>query len=426
MIRASGNLLKDSPESCKSIRVRNPILTNTDMLKIKHMKVEGYKVKIIPITYYKDTTLEDALENIFLLTDRAIRDGANILILSDREVDEYHVPVPSLLAVSAVQQHLVRTKNRTQLSLILESGEPREVHHFATLLGYGASAVNPYLALDSIKNMIDNNRLTRNTILRLRDYCNGILAGILKIASKMGISTIQSYMGAQIFEAVGISKAVIDKYFTNTVSPIGGISLEDIENDVRKRHDKAFDPLGLRSDLSLDSIGYHKFVGGEEQHLYNPATIHKFQQAVRTDSYGKFEEYSHMIDEELGATHIRDLMDFDYKQKEIPLSEVESAESIVKRFKVGAMSYGALSLEAHETLAIAMNEIGGKSNTGEGGEHVDRFKVGPDGKNRNSAIKQVASCQIRRNVRVPCKRKRDTDQDGSGRKARRGRSSPGQ
>ena len=391
---ASGNLLKDSPESCKSIRVRNPILTNTDMLKIKHMKVEGYKVKIIPITYYKDTTLEDALENIFLLTDRAIRDGANILILSDREVDEYHVPVPSLLAVSAVQQHLVRTKNRTQLSLILESGEPREVHHFATLLGYGASAVNPYLALDSIKNMIDNNILDKEYYPASEDYCNGILAGILKIASKMGISTIQSYMGAQIFEAVGISKAVIDKYFTNTVSPIGGISLEDIENDVRKRHDKAFDPLGLRSDLSLDSIGYHKLVGGEEQHLYNPATIHKFQQAVRTDSYEKFKEYSHMIDEELGATHIRNLMDFDYKQKEIPLSEVESAESIVKRFKIGAMSYGALSLEAHETLAIAMNEIGGKSNTGEGGEHVDRFKVGPDGKNRNSAIKQVASARF--------------------------------
>ncbi|MGN1351018.1 MAG: glutamate synthase large subunit, partial [Anaerovoracaceae bacterium] len=391
---ASGNLLKDSPESCKSIRVRNPILTNTDMLKLKHMKVEGYKVRVIPITYYKDTSLEDALENIFLLTDRAIRDGANILILSDREVDEYHVPVPSLLAVSAVQQHLVRTKNRTQLSLILESGEPREVHHFATLLGYGASAVNPYLALDSIKSMIDNNILDKEYYPASEDYCNGILAGILKIASKMGISTIQSYMGAQIFEAVGISRSVIDKYFTNTVSPIGGICLEDIEKDVLKRHEKAFDPLGLKSDLSLDSIGYHKSVGGKEQHLYNPATIHKFQEAVRNDDYRQFKEYTHMIDEELGASHIRSLMEFDYKQKEIPLSEVESAASIVKRFKVGAMSYGALSLEAHETLAIAMNELGAKSNTGEGGEHVERFRIGADGKNRNSAIKQVASARF--------------------------------
>ena len=391
---ASGNLLKDVPENCKSIQVRNPILTNTDMLKLKYMKVEGYKVRIIPITYYKDGSLKEALETLFLQTDRALREGANLIILSDRDVDEYHIPIPSLLAVSAVQQHLVRTKNRTQLSLILESGEPREVHHFATLLGYGASAVNPYLALDSIKSLIDNNILDKDFYAASEDYCNGILAGILKIASKMGISTIQSYMGAQIFEAVGISKEVIDQYFTNTISPIGGITLDDIEEDVKFRHMKGFDPLGLESNMSLPSIGRHKSVGGQEKHLYNPQTIHMFQTAVRTGDYEKFKKYSRMIDEELGAVHIRSLMDFNYPEKGVPLEEVESAESIVKRFKIGAMSYGALSLEAHETLAIAMNQLGAKSNTGEGGEHVERFKVGPDGLNRNSAIKQVASARF--------------------------------
>ena len=391
---ASGNLLKDAPENCKSIRVRNPILTNTDTLKLKYMKVDGYKVKVISTTYYKDGSLEEALDNIFLQVDRALREGVNIIILSDRDVDEYHMPIPSLLAVSAVQQYLVRTKNRTQLSLILESGEPREVHHFATLLGYGASAVNPYLALDSIKSMIDNNILDKDYYAASEDYCDGILAGILKIASKMGISTIQSYMGAQIFEAVGISKEVIDKYFTNTISPIGGITLADIEEDIIYRHTKGFDPLGLESNMSLPSIGWHKSVGGQEEHLYNPATIHMFQSAVRTGDYGKFKKFTHMISDEMGASHIRSLMDFNFPEKGIPLDQVESAESIVKRFKIGAMSYGALSLEAHETLAIAMNEIGAKSNTGEGGEHVDRFKIGPDGVNRNSAIKQVASARF--------------------------------
>ena len=391
---ANGNLLKDTPENCKSIQVRNPILTNTDMLKLKYTKVEGFRVKVISITYYRDGSLKDALENLFLQTDRALREGANLLILSDRDVDEYHLPIPSLLAVSAVQQHLVRTKNRTQLSLILESGEPREVHHFATLLGYGASAVNPYLALDSIKSMIDHNILDKDFYAASEDYCNGILAGILKIASKMGISTIQSYMGAQIFEAIGIGEDVIDRYFTNTISPIGGITLDDIEKDIVFRHTKGFDPLELGSNMALPSIGRHKSVGGQEEHLYNPATIHLFQTAVRNGDYGKFKEYSHMIGEEMGASHIRSLMDFNYPKKGVPLDEVESAESIVKRFKIGAMSYGALSLEAHETLAIAMNEIGAKSNTGEGGEHADRFKPGPDGRNRNSAIKQVASARF--------------------------------
>ena len=304
------------------------------------------------------------------------------------------MPIPSLLAVSAVQQHLIRTKNRTQLSIILESGEPREVHHFATLLGYGATAVNPYLALDTIRDIIDRDILDKDYYAASEDYCNGVISGVLKIASKMGISTIQSYMGAQIFEAVGISGEVIDRYFTNTLSPIGGITFEDIEKKTLARHSRAFDPLGLRTDLSPESAGFRKNVHGGEQHLYNPATITLFQKAVRTGQYEKYREYSELLQKQEQPFHIRNLMKFRFPEKGVPLSEVESARSIVKRFKVGAMSYGALSIEAHEALAIAMNEIGGKSNTGEGGEHAYRFHTGSDGKNRNSAIKQVASARF--------------------------------
>ena len=393
-VGASGNLLISRPENCHAIRIRNPILTNTDMLKLKYAKIEGYKVVVVPITYYRGTSLREAVEQVFFMVDRAVRDGANIIILSDRDVDEYHVPIPSLLAVSAVQQHLIRTKNRTQLSIILESGEPREVHHFATLLGYGATAVNPYLALDTIKDIIDRDILDKDYYAASEDYCNGVISGVLKIASKMGISTIQSYMGAQIFEAVGISREVIDRYFTNTLSPIGGITFEDIEKKTLARHSRAFDPLGLKTDLSPESAGFRKNVHGGERHLYNPATITLFQKAVRSGQYEKYREYSELLQNQEHPFHIRDLMKFRFPEKGVPLSEVESPRSIVKRFKVGAMSYGALSIEAHEALAIAMNEIGGKSNTGEGGEHAYRFRPGSDGKNRNSAIKQVASARF--------------------------------
>lgn len=393
-VGASGNLLISAPENCRSIRLQNPILSNTDMLKLKYGKINGYRIIIVPITYYRGRTLEKAVEDVFFMVDRAVRDGANIIILSDRDVDEYHVPIPSLLAVSAVQQHLVRTKNRTRLSIILESGEPREIHHFATLLGYGATAVNPYLALDTIKDIIDQNVLDKDYYAASQDYCSAAVSGVLRIASKMGISTIQSYMGAQIFEAVGISREVIDRYFTNTLSPIGGITLDDIENDLLVRHSRAFDPLGLRTDLTADSAGFRRNVNGGEQHLYDPLTIALFQKAVRTGNYEKFKEYSQLLNRQEQPFHIRNLMTFRYPEKGVPIEEVESVESIVKRFKVGAMSYGALSIEAHEALAVAMNRIGGKSNTGEGGEQSYRFRTGEDGKNRNSAIKQVASARF--------------------------------
>ncbi|WP_077610466.1 glutamate synthase large subunit [Clostridium sp. Marseille-P2415] len=387
-----GNILEEEAENCKILKVNNPILTCTDLLKIKNMKKPGFKVEVIPITYYKNTSLEKAIDRLFLEADRAHRDGANIIILSDRDIDENHVPIPSLLAVSALQQHLVKTKKRTSVALILESGEPREVHHFATLLGYGACAINPYLAQESIHSLIESGMLDKDYYAAVEDYNAAVLHGIVKIASKMGISTIQSYQGAQIFEAIGISKKVVDKYFTDTVSRVGGITLDDIANDVDVLHSAAFDPLGLDVDLTLDSAGSHKERAGQEEHLYNPLTIHLLQEAARTGSYEIFKEYTHALTEEGQTVNLRSLLDFDYsKSKEIPVDEVESEESIVKRFKTGAMSYGSISQEAHETLAVAMNRIHGKSNSGEGGESLERLNVGADGINRCSAIKQVAS-----------------------------------
>jgi glutamate synthase (ferredoxin) len=390
-IGEDGNILEENPKNCQVLKINNPILTNTDLLKIKSMKVEGFKVEVLPIIYYKNTSLEKAIDHLFIEADRAYKDGANVLILSDRGVDENHVAIPSLLAVSALQQHLVKTKKRTSVAMILESAEPREVHHFATLLGYGACAINPYLAQETIKQLIESNMLDKDYYAAVDDFNKGIIKGIVKIASKMGISTIQSYQGSKIFEAIGISKEVIDKYFTSTVSRIGGITLKDIQKQVDNLHSAAFDPLGLSVDLTLDSDGSHKYRSNEEEHLYNPKTIHLLQEATRKGDYEVFKQYTKLIDGDDSYINLRALLDFNYPEQGININQVESVDSIVKRFKTGAMSYGSISQEAHETLAIAMNNLGGKSNSGEGGESLERLKVGKDGLNRCSAIKQVAS-----------------------------------
>ena len=389
-IGEDGNLLQEEAKNCQVLKINNPILTNTDMLKIKNLDVEGFKVAEIPITYYKNTSLEKAIDYLFVEVDRAHRDGANILILTDRGVDENRVPIPSLLAVSAVHQHLVKTKKRTSLAIVLESGEPREVHHFATLLGYGASAINPYLALDTIHQLIDSKMLDKDYYAAVEDYNQAVLSGIVKIASKMGISTIQSYQGSQIFEAIGIDKEVIDKYFTNTVSRVGGITMKDIAEETDKLHSGAFDPLGLDVDETLYSIGRHKMRSAGEHHRYNPQTIHLLQQSTWRGDYNLFKQYTNLVDKE-ETGYLRSLMDFDYPEKGVPIEKVESVESIVKRFKTGAMSYGSISQEAHETLAIAMNRLHGKSNSGEGGEDLERMIVTDPNRNRCSAIKQVAS-----------------------------------
>lgn len=386
-----GNLLEESEDNCQVLKINNPILTDLDMLKIRRMNQPGFGVAVVSILYYKSTPIQRVLEHLFVEVDKAYREGANILVLSDRGVDENHVALPSLLAVSAVHKHLVKNKKRTALSVILESAEPRDVHHFATLLGYGACAVNPYLAHATVKELVEQGLLAKDYYAAVNDYDNALLQGIVKIASKMGISAIQSYQGSQIFEALGISNEVIDAYFTGTVSRVGGITLADIAAAADAQHSKAFDPLGLETDLTFSTLGKHKLRSQGETHRYNPTTIHLLQQATRNGSYDTFKEYTRFADaEETG--YLRSLLAFNYpKNGGIPLDEVESVDSIVRRFKTGAMSYGSISQEAHEALAVAMNRLKGKSNSGEGGESDERLASANTQHNRSSAIKQVAS-----------------------------------
>ena len=386
----NGNLLEEKPENCHVLKIHNPILTDLDMLKIQHLDRDGIKAEKVSLLYYKSTPMKRVLDHLFVEVDKAYRDGTTILILSDRGVDENHVAIPSLLAVSAVHKHLVETKKCTAMSLILESGEPREVHHFATLLGYGASAVNPYLAHSTIQELIDDGLLDKDYYAAVEDYDSAVLSGIVKIASKMGISTIQSYQGSKIFEAIGISENVINEYFPGTVSRVGGITLEDIAAKQDAQHSRAFDPLGRPVNLELEAVGRHKFRSQGENHRYNPQTIHMLQMATREGDYDKFKQYTRMVDNEKTG-YLRSLMDFNFPEKGISIDEVESEESIVRRFKTGAMSYGSISEEAHQTLAIAMNHLHGKSNSGEGGESDERIATSGTENDRSSAIKQVAS-----------------------------------
>lgn len=389
-IGKNGNLLEQKAENCHVLKIENPILSDLDLLKIENLKKDGFKTARVSTLFYKGTPMERVISHLFVEVDKAYRQGTNILILSDRGVDENHVAMPSLLAVAAVHKHLVDTRKCTAMSLILESGEPREVHHFATLLGYGASAVNPYLAHATIAQLVEEEMLDKDYYAAVDDYDQAILFGIVKIASKMGISTIQSYQGSKIFEAVGISEKVIADYFTGTVSRVGGITLEDIGRYCDEQHSRAFDPLGLPSDLELTAAGRHKQRSQGEHHRYNPQTIHMLQSAVREGSYEKFRKYTDMVDAEQTG-YLRSLLEFNTPAEGVPLSEVEGEESIVTRFKTGAMSYGSISEEAHTTLAVAMNHLHGKSNSGEGGESEERILSAGTANDRSSAIKQVAS-----------------------------------
>ena len=391
-IGSDGNLLQEKAENCRVLQIKNPIITSVELMQIRAMKRPGFRVATVSLLYYTNSSLKSAIDKLFVEVDRAYRDGANVVILSDRGVDEYHMAIPSLLAVSAIEQYLVRTKKRTAVSIILESAEPRDVHHFATLLGYGARAINPYLAQDCIEELVERNMLDKDCHQAIADYNKAILAGIVKIASKMGISTLQSYQSAQIFEAVGICREVIDAYFTNTVSPVEGIGLKEIAEGVQWRHNHAFDPLDLGVDTTLDTTGMHKLRSdsGAEDHLYNPKTIIALREAVQSGSYDRFREYTDLVDDERRPHTLRGLLEFNFPEDGgIPLEEVEPETEIVKRFKTGAMSYGSISMEAHCCMAQAMNRLGGKSNSGEGGEDPARF-----GTEQNSAIKQVASARF--------------------------------
>ena len=392
-IGPEGNLLEDKAINCELIKLDTPIINNDELAKIKALNEGNLKSKVLDIVFEKGTSLEDAMDELFEKAQEAYENGYTIFILSDRNVCATKIPIPSLLAVSGLHQYLVKKGTRTSVGLILETGEPREVHHFATLLGFGAAAINPYMAYESLRGLIEEGLLDVEYDKAVYNYNKAVLKGIIKILSKMGISTIQSYIGAQIFEAIGIGKEVIDKYFTNTVSRINGIGIKEIQKEAEINHENGFKDKTYAADFALDSPGYEKLRSGEgrEEHLYNPLTIHKLQEATRTGNYELFKEFTSLIDDEESEITLRGLLEFNYNSKEIPLDEVEPVSEIVKRFKTGAMSYGSISKEAHEALAIAMNRIGGRSNTGEGGEDSGRWIKDENGDSRRSSIKQIAS-----------------------------------
>ncbi|MFI3250271.1 MAG: glutamate synthase central domain-containing protein, partial [Eubacteriales bacterium] len=335
-VGSDGNLLEETPQNCRVLSVANPIITGMELLKIKSLNEDGFRVATVSLRYYKNTSLEYALEQLFVKVDRAYQKGCNIIILSDRGVDENHVAIPSLLAVSGVEQHLIRTKKRTAVSVILESGEPRDVHQFATLLGYGARAINPYLAHECIQEMVDKKMLDKDPYTAIAHYNSAVIHGIVKISAKMGISAVQSYQSAQVFEAVGLSQKVVDKYFTNTVTRVEGVGLEEIAEDVEFRHNKAFDPMNLGIDTTVDSLGYMKLRSGEdkEDHLYSPEIIIALQQATRNKDYARFKEYSSLVDDIHKPHTLRGLLEFKSGEP-IPLDKVEPASEIVKKFKTG-------------------------------------------------------------------------------------------
>ena len=386
-----GNMIREDENNCRVLKIHNVVLTKADMLKIRHTASDWFKSADISMLYTPDMTLEQAINGLYEQADRAHEQNAVILILTDRGADKDHLAIPSLLAVSALQSYLVRTRMNTAMSIIVESGEPCEVHHFAALLGLGAGAVCPYLALDSIHDLIAKGQIDKDYSLAVDDYIKAAVSGIVKIAAKMGISTIQSYQGSKIFEALGLSKEVTEKYFPGVISRIGGIGLKEIEERSRRLHKNAFAPNANIIQNALPDVGYQRRRAGGEDHLYDPRAIHLLQQSVWREDMSLFEQYSSIIDGDDRHITIRSCMELVYADTPIPLEEVESAESIMHRFKTGAMSYGSISKEAHECMAIAMNRIGGKSNSGEGGEDDERILSKGTDNDRCSAIKQVAS-----------------------------------
>ena len=394
-IGSERNLLDPQPENCNLIALDSPILTNDDLAKLRQINRPGFQSVTLPILFKASEGAEGlvaAMERLFAEADATIASGKNILILSDRGIDHDHAPIPALLACAGLHHHLIRQETRTRIGLVLESGEPREVHHFSLLVGYGVAAINPYLAFETIDDAIRENLLREVTpYAAKKNYVKAVVKGIVKVISKMGISTIESYCGAQIFEAIGLHKSVIDRYFTRTASRIGGVGMDVLAREATIRHSKAFPERGTHPH-TLDVGGQYQWRADGEYHLFSPQTVHKLQQAVRNADYSVFKEYSGLVNEQLEKrATLRGLLGLKLADAPIPLDEVEPWTEIVKRFKTGAMSYGSISLEAHESLAIAMNRIGGKSNTGEGGEDPARYIPDANGDSRSSAIKQVAS-----------------------------------
>ncbi|TMA74172.1 MAG: glutamate synthase large subunit [Deltaproteobacteria bacterium] len=401
-IGPEGNLLEPGPESCRQLALPSPILTNDELARIRALDggpgTHGFKAVKLP-TLFKPSgdgaALRSALEDLRWKASECVAEGFNLLVLSDRGHDAEAAPIPSLLAVSALHHHLIREGTRTRCSLIVESGEPREVHHFALLIGYGASAVNPYLAMETVHDQVKQGLIPGPAADAEKKYLKAVAKGMVKVISKMGISTVQSYHGAQVFEAIGLSQDFVDEYFTWTASRVGGVGIDVVAKEARMRHERGFPPKRPIVHTSLPAGGEYQYRSGGEFHLVNPETIHKLQHACRTGSYRAFQEYSALVDDQSKQLcTLRGLMDFRTATKPVRLDEVEPVESIMRRFKTGAMSYGSISKEAHEMLAVAMNRIGGKSNTGEGGEDPARYQLEANGDSKNSAIKQVASARF--------------------------------
>ena len=386
------NLLEPTPDLCKMVELNRPILTNAELDILCNLRYKGFNTRKVKMTFaVKDGAegLRKGIESLCLEAEKAVDEGCNYIVLSDRDVDAEHAPIPSLLATSAVHHHLIEHKKRVQTALIIETADAREVMHFALLSGYGASAINPYLAFAIIDDLVKQKEIQLDFNTAMKNYIKAIDKGLLKIMSKMGIATITSYKGAQLFEAIGLSQSLIDAYFGNTVSKIGGIDIFDLAKDILASHSEAWSDC-FDDRLPISNLGMYAFRKTGELHAWNPETIATLQIATRLGSYKKFKEYTAAVDCKEKPIFIRDFFDFK-KGTPIPIDEVESVENIMHRFVTGAMSFGAISKEAHEALGIAMNRIGAKSNTGEGGEDAERFKPRPDGESARSAIKQVAS-----------------------------------
>jgi glutamate synthase (ferredoxin) len=397
-IGSERNLLKPKPTSCNLIKLKSPILTNEEFAKLKYIDHAGFKSQTLPILFKAgggEAALAKAMEDLCACASNAVESGANILILSDRGVNPEQAPIPALLAVAGLHHHLIREGTRTRVGIVLESGEPREVHHFSLLIGYGAGAINPYVAFETLDDMIRQGLLTKITHKdACKNFVKAAVKGVVKVISKMGISTIQSYRGAQIFEAIGLHPSLVEKYFCGTASRVGGIGLDVLAQEAEMRHQHAF-PKRQVNGHTLDVGGHHSWRVDGEYHLFNPQTVHALQRACRNADYKSFKEYSGMVNNQSKRLcTLRGLLELKSPNSAIPIEEVESIETIMKRFKSGAMSYGSISKEAHETLAIAMNRIGGKSNTGEGGEDPARYILEANGDSKNSAIKQVASARF--------------------------------
>ncbi len=390
------NLLDETPQHCHTLKLLNPILTNRDLEKLRRVSWGDFLATTLPMLFRVhggEKEMERALDGLCRRSSLAIKSGYSIIILSDRGHDEEYAPIPSLLALTAVHNHLVREEMRTQVAIVVETGEPREIMHYCLLIGYGASAVNPYLAIETLEDLATKSRLPDGFTFEqaLKNYKKAVGKGLLKVFSKMGISTLQSYRGAQIFEAIGLNKSLVDKYFTGTASRIEGVGLDVLVHEAMMKHEYAYRPI-LEADTELDLGGNYYYRINGERHLVNPMTITKLQQAVRQSDIKTYKEYAQFLNNQNRELYtLRGLIEFKEGARSVPLEEVEPAKEIVKRFTTGAMSYGSISKEAHETLAIAMNRIGGRSNTGEGGEDEARFKPDENGNSRRSAIKQVAS-----------------------------------